>query len=255
VPVEGNLNDPEVRFGKAVLHVLGNIITKIITAPFAALGSLFGSKAEEISYQDFAPGSAELTAANLEKLDALLQGLQERPGLQLEIEGCFEPVADAEGLRKKKLTDAIRQDKWAGLRKTEQERTKPEDLALAPEDRQAYLQKAWSAMLRTNARPANAKAQATAPAAKPASPAALDRRAVGLMKSSQASAPPSELEQNVLATLPVTETDLRQLAAARAVSVLKSLLASGKLEPQRIVLAETNQPATNAAMRVYFHLQ
>ena len=261
VPVEGNFNDPEFRYGKAVLHVLGNIVTKMITSPFTALGSLFGSgsKAEEVSYQDFAPGSSELTAANLGKLDTLLRGLEERPGLQLEIEGCAEPAADQEGLKRRKLESAMRQDKWSGLRKSEQARQKPDELPLLPEERQAYLEKVWLAILRTNAPAASARERTTAasrkPAVKPATAAPLDRRAVGLMKSGQISAPPGELEQNVLATISVSEEDLRQLAAERANRVQQKLLESGRLTPERIVLAETNQPSTNAAMRVYFHLQ
>ncbi|MGZ3387552.1 MAG: response regulator, partial [Isosphaeraceae bacterium] len=40
VPIEGNLDDPTFHFGKVIAHVLGNIVTKLATAPFAALGSL-----------------------------------------------------------------------------------------------------------------------------------------------------------------------------------------------------------------------
>jgi len=53
VPIEGNLDDPQFHFGKVILHVLGNIMTKMITSPFAALGSVFGGKGEEISYPGF----------------------------------------------------------------------------------------------------------------------------------------------------------------------------------------------------------
>jgi hypothetical protein len=63
VPIEGSLDDPEFHFHRVILHTIGNIITKIVTSPFAALGSLFGGHGEEVSYQDFTPGSAELPAA------------------------------------------------------------------------------------------------------------------------------------------------------------------------------------------------
>src|SRR5262249_47740082 len=116
VPVEGNLDNPEFRFSKAIMHVIVNLITKIATSPFSVLGAVFGGSGEEVSYQDFAPGATALSAANLKKLNALLTGLQERPGLQLEIEGSFDPVADGEALRRQKLEIELRRQKWAALR-------------------------------------------------------------------------------------------------------------------------------------------
>ena len=257
LPVEGNLDDPNFRYGKAVMHVLVNVITKIITSPFTALGSLFGGgNAEDVSYQDFAPGSSELAAQNLKKLDALLHGLEERPGLQVEIEGCVEPSADRDGLRKRKLEAAMHQEKWSGLRKAEQERSKPEELQLLPEDRQAFLQKAWSAILRTNSAAASDRSRKSAVAAKPVSAGPLDRRSIGLMQNGQGSAPVSELEQNVLATISVSNEELGQLAAERARTVQQKMLDSGKLAADRIVLSDAVQPnPTNLAMRVYFHLR
>ena len=39
----------------------GNLLVKVATAPFAALGRLFGgSHGEDMKYIDFAPGSADL---------------------------------------------------------------------------------------------------------------------------------------------------------------------------------------------------
>ena len=49
VPIEGNLDDPQFHFGKVIFHVLGNIITKMVTSPFAALGAVFGAKGGEVS--------------------------------------------------------------------------------------------------------------------------------------------------------------------------------------------------------------
>jgi hypothetical protein len=256
LPIDGNLDDPDFRYGKAIMQVLVKVITKIITSPFAALGALFGgSNPEEVSYQDFAPGSSELTTANLGKLDALLRGLQERPGLQVEIQGCVEPAADREALRKRKLDQAIRSDKWSGLREIEQARLKPEDVELLPEDRQAYLKKVWSAVVRTNGASAGDRPRAAA-VARPASFTPLDSRSVGLMASGDVSAPVSELEQNVLTTISVSDAELTQLAADRARSVQQKLLDSEKLQAERIVLSDLPQPnPTNAATRVYFHLQ
>ncbi|WP_020647808.1 DUF748 domain-containing protein [Solimonas variicoloris] len=92
LPVRGSLDDPDFKYGKIVWKVLGNIVTKIVTAPFAALGSLFGG-GDELSYVDFPAGAATLTARAAGKLDTLGKALVERPQLKLEVPVI---VADAD---------------------------------------------------------------------------------------------------------------------------------------------------------------
>lgn len=92
LPVRGSLDDPDFKYGKIVWKVLGNIMTKIVTAPFAALGSLFGG-GDELSYVDFPAGAATLTARAAGKLDTLGKALVERPQLKLEVPVI---VADAD---------------------------------------------------------------------------------------------------------------------------------------------------------------
>jgi hypothetical protein len=41
VPVNGSMDDPKFRVGPIVWQALINVLTKIVTAPFAALGRLF----------------------------------------------------------------------------------------------------------------------------------------------------------------------------------------------------------------------
>src|SRR5262249_12156705 len=147
---EGNLDDPQFHFGKVITHVLVNIITRIVTSPFAALGAVFGGQAETISYQEFAPGRAELQAANLTKLDTLLHGLEERPGLQLEIEGSFDPIADRDGLAYDKLEHSLQAQKWALLRKSEQARLRPEEVPLSAGERNDLVQRVYRSILKTN---------------------------------------------------------------------------------------------------------
>jgi len=64
VPVEGSLDDPKFRIGKVVMRVIVNILEKVATSPFSLLGAAFGGGGEELGYEDFSPGSAELTAAD-----------------------------------------------------------------------------------------------------------------------------------------------------------------------------------------------
>lgn len=84
LPVRGSLDDPEFKYGRLVWKVLGNLMTKVVTAPFAALGSLFGSGAD-LSYLDFAAGSPALTPEATSKLADLGKALVERPQLRLDV--------------------------------------------------------------------------------------------------------------------------------------------------------------------------
>jgi flagellar motor protein MotB len=100
VPVEGDINDPHFDFGKVIAHTLSNTITKVVSSPFAALGSLVGGNGEELSYIEFEFGSATLGPEQIEKLDKLAKALQERPGLRLEITGRADKENDRSVLTK-----------------------------------------------------------------------------------------------------------------------------------------------------------
>jgi Domain of Unknown Function (DUF748). len=266
VPIEGNLDDPQFHFGKVIAHVLVNIITKMITSPFAALGAVFGGKGEEVSYQDFAPGSTELQQANLEKLDTLLHGLQERPGLQLEIEGSYDPVADLESLRRQKLAAKFRTQKWSILSKSEQARLKPEQVALSP-DEYAVLVKSEYAAIQARAEktgqpptpkpvPSTERAPARQKPAPKASPSDKGATALVIAPVPESLTPTTQIEREVLETVNVSDNELNQLAAARAREVQQKILESGKIESSRVSLAKPETgSSTNQASRVYFHLQ
>jgi hypothetical protein len=94
LPVTGSLDDPQFRIGPVVWQMVRNLLGKIVTAPFALLGSLFGG-GEEISHVDFAAGSAALAPAEADKLTHLSKALAERPQLRLDIP--LGAVSDADG--------------------------------------------------------------------------------------------------------------------------------------------------------------
>jgi len=84
LPVKGSIDDPKFRVGPIVWKMVVNLMTRIVTAPFTALGSLFG-RGEELAFVDFAPGSALLSNAEADKLINLGKALVERPQLKLNI--------------------------------------------------------------------------------------------------------------------------------------------------------------------------
>ncbi len=265
LPIEGKLDDPDFHFGKVVVHVLVNVITKIVTSPFAALGAVFGGKGEEVSFQDFASGSAELQAAQTQKLDALINGLYERPGLELQIEGSFDPSADGYALRKHKLISKFRQQKWAVLRKGEQARISPEQVTFSAEEYAAYLDVAYRAAVAAGV-PTNvvvmnsprAKTVAVKQTVALSSPSSSEKGASILIQKAMA-VPETGLgqkEQIVLGTIKLADEDLVRLASLRSQNVRQRILDSGKVESSRLSVVDVaGQDATNRASRVYFHLE
>ena len=89
LPIRGDLKDPDFKYGKAVLSVLLNLLTKIVASPFTLMGKLIpgGGDGEELQYLEFDPGAVAVAATELKKVEAIAKGLEERPGLRLEITG------------------------------------------------------------------------------------------------------------------------------------------------------------------------
>ncbi len=88
LPVAGSLDDPEFSYGAIVWKALTNVLTKIVTAPFRALGALFGG-GEKLESIVFEVGVGQLTPPEREKLTKLASALLKRPGLVLGIGGTY----------------------------------------------------------------------------------------------------------------------------------------------------------------------
>lgn len=107
VPVEGNLGNPAFDYGKVIRSALTNVVQRIVSAPFRALGSLLGSgDEEELSKVVFDPGSARVDPVEREKLDNLAQALKERPQLRVKVQGAYDPDRDGQSLK----SDHVRRD-------------------------------------------------------------------------------------------------------------------------------------------------
>lgn len=84
LPVTGSLDDPRFRIAPIVWKMLRGLVRKVVTAPFALLGSLFGG-GPDLQNVQFAPGSAELADAERARLAQLAKALAERPQLKLDV--------------------------------------------------------------------------------------------------------------------------------------------------------------------------
>ena len=105
LPVSGSLDDPEFSYGQIVWKAIANVLTKIVTAPFRALGALFGGD-EAIADIAFEPGMALPTPPEREKLVKLAEALGKRPGLALKLGGTHAP-ADRLALQDRQLRRAL----------------------------------------------------------------------------------------------------------------------------------------------------
>lgn len=264
VPIQGSLDDPKFRVGKVVERAILNILEKVATSPFSLLGAVFGGGGEELSYQDFTPGSAVLTPADKHKLDSLAKGLYARPGLKLEISGGVDPVADREGLQRAALDREIRTRIWMKLRKAEQATNSVDQIVLAPDERAGWINTLYTeaqadGKITPQLIAANTNLAAYAAQVLPSQPAEVEKGAIQLVQSTQSSQnqsqpagqtvryhtalvpPPDPMEAVLLATFTISDADLQVLAADRARAVQAYLLQTGKVEASRLFLKQAEQ--------------
>jgi uncharacterized protein involved in outer membrane biogenesis len=214
LPIEGSLDDPKFRLGKVIWHVLGNLIGKAATAPFALLGKLLGGKAEELSSIDFADGRAALDDTATRKLDTLAKALNGRPALKLEVAGRFSGDQDLEGLRRLLLERRVKAQKLPDLARKGESPASVDAVIVDEKEYPMYLAKAYK----------KEKFQ------KP-------RDVLGIAKD----LPAPEMESLMLENLKVTADDLRQLALARANAVKDDLTGRGEVDPSRVFVVEPGE--------------
>ena len=107
LPVSGDLDDPEFHYGALIGKALLNLVTKIVTAPFALLGSLVGEDAEDLDHVAFGSGDSEFTAVQMSKLTKVAEALAQRPQLAVSLRGVAAPAVDTPVLKQQRLEAAL----------------------------------------------------------------------------------------------------------------------------------------------------
>jgi hypothetical protein len=107
LPVSGSLDDPQFSYGGIIWKAITNVLTKIATAPFRALASLFGG-GEKFDSIAFEPGSPRLTPPEREKLVRVAAVLNKRPGLSLTVHGVWSD-ADRLAIQDRQARRAVAQ--------------------------------------------------------------------------------------------------------------------------------------------------
>ena len=99
LPVTGSLDDPQFSYGKIIWKAVVNVLTKLVTAPFRALGSLLGISSDKLEAVEFDFGTATLLPPEQEKLKAVGQALAKRPQLALSIAPAYEVKGDTRAIQ------------------------------------------------------------------------------------------------------------------------------------------------------------
>ncbi len=220
LPVSGSLDDPKFSVGGIIVQVIVNLLTKVVTSPFTLLAAAFGSEAE-LGQVDFAPGSAALGAAQLERLDTLARALNDRPSLRMDVIGRAVTAADTAGLKRAQLEARLRAAKVRAQIRAGGASVAPETVSIDPAERSALLAAVYSDD-RVVKKP---------------------RNALGMART----LPAAQMEQLLIDAFAVTPSELRALANARAAAVRDHLERQGKVARERLFLVEPKVDAAEDA--------
>lgn len=209
LPISGSLDDPEFSVGGIVVRVLLNLVVKAVTSPFSLLASAFGG-GEELSYVEFAPGSAVLTEDTQQRIETLTKALADRPALKMDLSGRADPKTDQDGLRQAWVDAQIRLAKARDVA-PRGKKPNPAGVEVSGAERAKYLEKVYDD---------------TDIKDKP-------RNFIGMAKS----VPPEQMEEMLRAAAPVGDEQLRQLADARAQAVYEKLQAQEGLADRVFIVA------------------
>jgi uncharacterized protein involved in outer membrane biogenesis len=217
LPIRGDLNDPDFKYGKVVWSTLTNILAKMVASPFTLVANLIpgGGNAEELQYVEFEPGSAAVLDVELKKCEALTKGLEERPGLRLEITGSVDPAVDRRALRLEKLKAQL-------LAKWQRERASPKEIDIPVAEEKRLIKELFE------------QQQSGSPGAAPASKPDATSKPVTV----------EEMRQQLAASIPVDEASLRILAHQRADVMRTQFTGEGKLADERVFLTEVDLTAS-----------
>lgn len=264
VPVQGNTDDPSFGVGRVVARVIGNLLTKAATSPFSLIGAAFGGGGDELAFQEFEPGSTEVRATELKKLETMVKALNERPALNVDLQGSFDPAADAYAMKRTKLASNVRRAVWEEKRAANPNLAPPADLVITPEEEAAMIKKLYDDRF-----PPGTQFGAPVPpppsmVPAPTPPSGFFPKLVDAITGHSSREGKSVQEENVRRVaahakaietavntgLPVDtmrsrlsevtevdENDLRGLAQARARSVREYFTTVGKIAPERLFLA------------------
>jgi len=266
VPVSGNTNDPQFSYGAVIWKAIGNVLTKIVTAPFRALGGMFGMSGEKLEAIEFDPGSDRLLPPEREKLKQVAQVLSKRPQLKLSVPGQYSEAADGAALKSRAVRVEIA--RRTGIKLDSGEDPGPLDLrarTVRGALRDLYAERFGAAELDKQKKAAEERAvvHAGEPTTKDAKTAAeqeklpLWQRAGLLIQGEPQVADASSfyhaLQERLDQSQPLAAEALTELGAHRATAILAALRESG-VDPGRALAAAPEKVSADVGKPVPLRL-
>ncbi len=208
LPLAGSINDPQFSIGPLIFKAFANLIAKAVTAPFRLLtGGFGGGGAGESSAIAFDAGSATLSSVARQNLDKVAKALADRPKLELTVVGTASLERERDAYQRQRLRQLAQAEK-----RRVAARAGRSTADIAPVTDAEYPELLAAVYKRADI------------AAKP-------RNVIGLAKD----LPTAEMENLLLASIPVDEGSMRELAEERA-SAVRDYLLGQKLDASRLFL-------------------
>ncbi|WPC67151.1 DUF748 domain-containing protein [Rhodoferax ferrireducens] len=249
LPISGNLSDPQFSYGAIIWKAIGNLLTRIVTAPFRALGSLLGVSGEKLESIDFDAGSDRLLPPEREKLKQVAQILGKRAQLKLSVPAQYSETADGAALRA--LAVRVEIARRAGIKLQAGEEPGPlnlSDRAVRGAMRDLYAERFGEAELDRQKKAAEGgggapAAAASMPDTKTAAAQAklplwqrVGKMIQGEPQVADASAFYNQLQERLNQSQPLAADALAKLGAQRAEAILAALKEAG-VDPARAAAA------------------
>jgi hypothetical protein len=235
--ITGTLDDPKFKIGPLIWTFVLDLMKKVITAPFAAIGSLFGG-GPELSYVDFAPGTAALSESEAPKLAKLSRALVEKPQLRLDVPLHAINDTDDAALSKAALEQAVSAAAGTGSKRA------PKNGAGASADQTARLNALLVVYRQKFNKEPEYPGEAGGKAQNPNDPNATPAGHI------------SWLEQQLLTAFKPTSDQRDVLAKARADGVQSALLSNKDLQPERVFLTDrASNGGENGQVRMELKLE
>jgi uncharacterized protein involved in outer membrane biogenesis len=205
LPVSGSINDPQFSVWGIVFKIIGNLLVKALTAPFA----LLAGGGEDLSFVGFTPGTRAFDDAGRATIDKVAKALTDRPTLKMTVTGAADPASEREAIQRAALDARIVAEQRRDALRAGAAADAPLP-ALAPAQREALLKRVYDDTKLPD---------------KP-------RNAIGIART----IPAAEMEALLMRATVVSTDSARELALQRGLAVRDALVAKG-LPSERLFLA------------------
>ena len=108
LPVTGDLNDPDFKYGGIVWEAVKKLFADITLAPFRFLGNMLGLSSKDLNTLDFMPANAELIVSEQAKIADFIKLTTAKPKMKLSITPAYSDV-DVTALKNAILNEKISQ--------------------------------------------------------------------------------------------------------------------------------------------------